>query len=273
VHARSLPDLWSGRFVRPAGPESSVPLRRRCCLEASRQGARATPGLDRRAALKLGHELERWHSATGQDGGGGDDPALFDFDGTVTFADTFTPFILGAVSPARLAFGKLALSPLVLAYKVNLLSVSRLRRSIVRFGFQGRRYAEVQAAGTEYSRGPLARAVRAEALQRIGWHQARGDVVVIVSASLDVYLSPWCRALGVELICSELEERRGVLTGGYRNGDCSGDEKARRVRERHDLKRFRTIYAYGDTHEDDAMLALAHRRFYRWRELRDEPSL
>jgi HAD superfamily phosphoserine phosphatase-like hydrolase len=111
--------------------------------------------------------------------------------------------------------------------------------------------------------------VREKAIARIRWHQAQGDEVVVVSASLHVYLSDWCRQLGVELICTELEEQQGVLTGRYRNGDCCGHEKARRVQQRYDLREFASVYAYGDTKEDEAMLELASQRYYRWRELMD----
>jgi phosphatidylglycerophosphatase C len=193
--------------------------------------------------------------------------ALFDFDGTITSRDTFTPFVFHAVAPARLATGKLVLSPLIAAYKLGFLSASRMRRSIVHFGFRGRRETEVRQAGLEYARNQLASVLRATALERIRWHQAQGDLVVVVSASLDVYLAEWCRQLGVDLICSELEAADGVLTGRYRSGDCTGPEKARRVRERYDLRRFDVVYAYGDTPEDDAMLRLANKRVYRWREL------
>jgi HAD superfamily hydrolase (TIGR01490 family) len=195
--------------------------------------------------------------------------ALFDFDGTITTRDTFTPFILKAVSPTRMAIGKVVLSPLIAAYKLGLLPASLMRRAVVRFGFRGRRGDEVHAAGREYSRNHLARVVRHNALHRIRWHQARGDVVVVVSASLDVYLGDWCRDLGVDLICTELEERQGRLTGRYRGGDCTGGEKARRVREQYDLTSFAAVYAYGDTPEDEAMLELANQRYYRWPGLND----
>lgn len=195
--------------------------------------------------------------------------ALFDFDGTITSKDTFTPFIFHAVEPARMAVGKVVLSPLIVAYKLGVLSASRMRRSIVRFGFRGRLDTDVRKAGLEYSRSRLGRVVRAKALERIRWHQEQGDKVVVVSASLDVYLADWCQQLGVELICTELEQNQGVLTGRYRDGDCSGQEKARRVRQRYDLREFGTIYAYGDTSEDEAMLGLATQRFYRWSELVD----
>ena len=195
--------------------------------------------------------------------------ALFEFDGTITSKDTFTPFIFHAVEPLRMAVGKVLLSPLVAAYKLGFLSPSGMRRSIVHFGFRGRSEADVRRAGIEYSRRRLAPVVRAEALDRIRWHQAQGDEVVVVSASLDVYLEDWCQKLGVEVICTELEARHGMLTGRYRNGDCAGREKARRVQQRYDLETFGIVFAYGDTAEDRAMLDLATRRFYRWREIVD----
>lgn len=189
--------------------------------------------------------------------------ALFDFDGTITSEDTFTPFIFYAVEPRRLCVGKVVLSPLVALYRLGILSASAMRRSIVRFGFRGRRADDVRAAGREYSRSRLALVTRAKALARIHWHQAQGDEVVVVSASLDVYLRDWCAQLGVQLICTELEEANGVLTGRYLNGDCSGPEKARRIEQRYDLKQYGIVYAYGDTAEDEAMLRLADERYYR----------
>lgn len=196
--------------------------------------------------------------------------ALFDFDGTITSSDTFAPFIFYAATPARIAIGRIVLSPLIVAYKLRMLSPSRMRRSAARFVFRGRRESEVRQAGVEYARSRLASVVRPHALERIRWHQAQGDEVVVVSASLDVYLGDWCRQLGVNLICTELAVQEGVLTGHYRDGDCCGSEKAKRVQERYDLRRFSVVYAYGDTREDDALLGLASKRFYRWRELATE---
>ncbi|MDE2086073.1 MAG: HAD family hydrolase, partial [Xanthomonadaceae bacterium] len=71
------------------------------------------------------------------------------------------------------------------------------------------------------------------------------------------------RQHGLELVCSILEIRNGRLTGGYHGAQCVGEEKARRVRERYDLAAYAQCHASGDTHEDEAMLALAHKRFYR----------
>jgi phosphatidylglycerophosphatase C len=204
------------------------------------------------------------------DGGANDtmqNLALFDFDGTITHADTFTPFIYYAVKPWRMAIGKLLLGPLIAAYKLGILPASAMRALSVRVGFCGRGEAEIREAGRRYANSELPSVVRKQALERIAWHQAEGDVVVVVSASLDVYLRDWCDGLGLKLICTQLEARSGVLSGRYLGGDCTGHEKARRVRDQFDLGRFPIIYAYGDTTEDSEMLALAHRKYFRWKEL------
>ena len=97
--------------------------------------------------------------------------------------------------------------------------------------------------------------------------------MVVVSASLDVYLKPWCEAHHLDLICTELEVRAGTLTGGYRRGDCSAADKVTRLRERYDLARYPVIYAYGDTDEDREMLDIAHEKYFRWQKLDEGASL
>jgi phosphatidylglycerophosphatase C len=70
--------------------------------------------------------------------------------------------------------------------------------------------------------------------------------------------------MGVDVICTQLEERRGAFTGRYVRGDCCGVEKVRRIRERYDLACYAIVYAYGDTEEDREMLELAHEKYYQW---------
>jgi phosphatidylglycerophosphatase C len=195
--------------------------------------------------------------------------ALFDFDGTITEGDTFTAFLRFAVRRRRIMLGAVPVSPVVLCYRLGLISARHARPIVSRVGLQGERADSVRELGRRYAAEVLPRVVRSRALERIHWHQAQGDTVVVVSASLDAYLGPWCDSIGIGRICTELEERDGRLTGKYRHGDCSGSAKVRRIRERYDLSRYPVIYAYGDTDDDREMLELAHRKYYRWREIAD----
>ena len=96
----------------------------------------------------------------------------------------------------------------------------------------GRRAEDVRAHGRRYARDILPGVVRPHALERITWHKGQGDTVVVVSASLDAYVVPWCASLGVDAICTALDERDGVLTGRYAGGECSAPAKVQRIRER-----------------------------------------
>ncbi len=193
--------------------------------------------------------------------------ALFDFDGTVTSTDTWTPFMRFAVRPARMHAGQLLLLPVAVGYRLGMISASRGRRMAARIGFQGEEATAVRQLGAEYAATVLPATLRQSALDRIEWHKSQGDDVVVVSASLNVYLGPWCDGQGVDYICTTLEERDGRLTGSYFQGDCSGPEKVRRILERYELARYAIVYAYGDSVEDREMLELAHKKYYRWTEI------
>jgi HAD superfamily hydrolase (TIGR01490 family) len=189
--------------------------------------------------------------------------ALFDFDGTITNRETFGDFMNVAVSPSRLLLGKLLLWPWIIGYKLGICSGSRARAVIVRFAFAGVSLDVVERCGVEFAHGRLCSVLRADMLDRIEWHKSRGDTVVVVSGGFDVYLRHWCAARQIALICSVLDHHKGVLSGRYAGRQCVLEEKARRVRAAYDLTVYERIYAYGDTQEDLALLALAHERYYR----------
>ena len=195
------------------------------------------------------------------------DLALFDFDGTITTAGTYPGFIRRAVRPRRKVIGAVLLGPVILAYRAGLLSERAIRRALSGVVFWREEPDRIASLGARYAVDTLPTMLRPEALERIAWHRERGDHVVVVSASLDVYLEPWCHAMGLDVICSRLEARGGLLTGRYLDGDCCGEVKAQRIRESYALATFDTIYAYGDTDEDGPMLAIADKPFFRWQPL------
>jgi len=81
--------------------------------------------------------------------------------------------------------------------------------------------------------------------------------VVLVSASIDVYLGPLCKLLNIELICTETQIKNGMVTGYYSTPDCSSEQKKLRVHQQYTLQHYHQIYAYGNSSEDLDMLSLA----------------
>jgi phosphatidylglycerophosphatase C len=201
------------------------------------------------------------------------DLALIDFDGTITTRGVYPEFLWFAVPRRRQLTAGILVSPAVAAYKCRLLSEPSVRNVLSRASFLGEDPARVRALGEQFVMDVLPDMIRPVALERIAWHKDRGDRVVVVSASLDAYLIPWCRALALDLICTELEiAPNGRLTGRYVRGDCYGQEKVRRIRERLPLADYGAIYAYGDTEDDRPMLDLADRKYFRWQEVDEMPA-
>lgn len=193
--------------------------------------------------------------------------ALFDFDGTITFEDTFTSFVLSSTPTYRKRIGQVLLLPFIIGYKIRLISPSFMRRLVLKLAFKGLDKRMIDAYGIMHATHFLPQVIRDEALEKLQWHQANGDYIVVVSASLDVYLSQWCKSMNIQLLCNTLEEVQGKLTGRLAQPDCCGVEKVKRIKHFLSLHSFDHIYAYGDTAEDLAMLKLADSQYYQWRKI------
>ena len=192
------------------------------------------------------------------------DLALFDFDGTITERETMPDFMRAAVRPGRLIVGKLIFMPLVLGYKLGVISGSIVRAAICRFGFWGIPSAELEQHGLAFAEQFLPSVLRPQAMERIAWHKSRGDRIVVVSGGLDLYLAHWAKTHNLEVLCSSLEQREGRFTGRYRGSQCVRAEKVRRVQEALNAGSYEKVFAYGDTPEDHELLAMADEAYYQW---------
>jgi HAD superfamily hydrolase (TIGR01490 family) len=191
--------------------------------------------------------------------------ALFDFDGTLTTSESFPDFLRRVVPKPRRYWGGVLVAPLVLAYRLRLLSGRVVRAAILRIAVRGLDAASVAAQGRCYARDAVPTTLRPDMLAQLRRHRDRGDVVVVVSGTFDICIRAWCEAEGVACLASALEHRAGRLTGRYDGRQCVGEDKVRRLRDRYDLSAFTRIHAYGDTVEDVPMLALADEAIYRGR--------
>lgn len=190
--------------------------------------------------------------------------ALFDFDGTITDEDMFTLFLNYSASGSRKWLGKVVIMPFYVLYKAGIISARRIRPIASFIAFSGRETKQVQALGEHFARDVIPRHLRREAQNKLDWHRQQADTIVVVSASLNAYLKPWCKAHSYHLLCSEILSDKARMNGLYRNGDCSLERKAARVRETFNLSQYKAIYAYGDTHEDIPMLKLADHAMLNW---------
>ncbi len=70
--------------------------------------------------------------------------AFFDFDGTITSTDSYTPFIFQTIPASRMKKGEFLLAPYILGYRLKLIRGTVLRSKIFKLGFAGLDVNEIQ---------------------------------------------------------------------------------------------------------------------------------
>ena len=189
--------------------------------------------------------------------------ALFDFDGTLTSKDSLSDFIQYAVGKPAYYFGLILLSPVLLVYLSGLIRNDVAKQKLMARYFKGWSFERYQQVANDYSRSEIEKIVRQQAIEKLNWHQQQGDRVIIVSASMEDWLKPWCDSKGVELLATRLMTENGIISGEFATPNCHGKEKVKRVRELLNLSDYDRIFAYGDSSGDTEMLAIADEGFYR----------
>jgi len=182
--------------------------------------------------------------------------AAFDFDGTLTYIHTMVRFLIRTHGLRRV---------LVVTCRALMHSRSRdqLKITVVGALFKGMPYARCEMLGERYAHSLRAH-LRPAAIERLRWHQKRGDTTVIVSASLNLYLRPVARdldiddVLGVELMVDECGRFTGLIVHDANN---RGPEKVVRLaqwmRGRFGAGTDLELWAYGDDAGDREMLNAA----------------
>ena len=183
--------------------------------------------------------------------------ALFDFDGTLYPHDSFTGFIFYALKKRHIIWRGLRILPWITAYYLKIYPAHRMRPKLYASMFKDSDAEEILQLAQEYAATLIAKLDPA-LFNQLKQHQQLGHDVVLVSASVDLYLKPVCRYLNIDLICSEVEIKAGKITGFYQTADCSNEQKKIRILEKYNLENYAEIYAYGNSDEDEEMLSLAN---------------
>ena len=188
---------------------------------------------------------------------------FFDFDGTITTDDSLLKFIRFVVGDRRFLLGLVVLSPMLVLYKLKLIPNYKAKQYMLSWFFKGMSKDDFLKVANEYSLVHIDKILRPKAIEKINWHKNQGHKVVVVSASIEFWLRPWCEKNGLELIATKLEIKDDIVTGKLLSKNCYGVEKVNRIKEIYNLKDFEYIYSYGDSSGDKQMLELAHEKFYK----------
>jgi len=189
--------------------------------------------------------------------------AVFDLDGTITRSDTMGPFLWGYLW--RRPWRVLRLVAVLSAACMFVLNRDRgaLKGAVIRAILGGVARAPLERWAEQFVAQLIPRGLFAEALAAIAQHRARGDHLLLMSASTDLYVPRIARMLGFEqVICTQVRWRPdGRLDGRLANINCRGEEKRRCLAEVLARGRPDRIYAYGNSSSDLDHMALADEAF------------
>lgn len=187
---------------------------------------------------------------------------LFDFDGTITTKDTLLEFIKFYHGSTRWFFGFAINSPWLVLMKLKLIPNWRAKEKILEWFFAGETLQRFNEVSAMFCRDVVPGLIRPDALKTIRQYQSEGATVVVVSASAENWVDPWCKAYELPCLATRLTVKDNRLTGRISGKNCYGPEKEARIRAAYTLDDYDEIIAYGDSSGDREMLALAAQQFY-----------
>jgi HAD superfamily hydrolase (TIGR01490 family) len=189
--------------------------------------------------------------------------AVFDLDGTITRFDTLGPYLTRCLARRPWRALRLALVlPALARYCIDR-DRGALKGAVLHAALGGlsRRWLATRTA--RFVAWLQRRGLFREALAAIQVHRDRGDALVLMSASVDLYVPQVGQALGFgQTICSTVLWRAdGRLEGHLQGPNCRGEEKRRRLETLVERERPSRLYAYGNSASDVPHLLLAQEGF------------
>ena len=186
--------------------------------------------------------------------------AAFDVDGTITRRDCVVPFLRRVAGTATLGRRLVAQTPTVsaLAWRRDR---DGLKAAAAAAAFTGQPIDRIQEIADDFARSVHSSGLRDDIVALLDDHRERGDTVVLVSASFELYLRPLAELLGADdVLAARLEvDPDGLLTGKLAGANCRGPEKVVRLHawldEHAGGRTGAHVTAYGDSAGDRELLA------------------
>jgi phosphatidylglycerophosphatase C len=176
--------------------------------------------------------------------------AVFDLDGTLTRRDTLWPYLRGwARRHPRPGFWAQVLGALG-RYALDR-DRGLLKSRLIRIAMGGATREAVQVWTLDYVAGLDSAEFCPGALDAIARHRAAGDRLVLLSASVDLYVPHIGRRFGFdETICTEVAWREGQLDGALASENRRAAEKRRCIEALRSRFPGARLTAYGNARSD-----------------------
>ena len=181
--------------------------------------------------------------------------AVFDLDGTITRRDTFLPYLRGWLRHHPHRSWMWATVTALCRYAFSDRDRGGLKTNLIRGLMAGATEAEVSDWSREFVDGLDHEMLCPGALEAIERHRSAGDRLVLLSASVDLYVPRIGARFGFdETICTGVAWRGGHLDGALTTPNRRGGEKLHCVESLRARFPGIAIAAYGNSGSDLAHL-------------------
>lgn len=209
---------------------------------------------------------------------------VFDFDGTLTHADTLLAFIRFACGPMRMLLGFALYAPLLVLMKLKLYPNYKAKQKVFAHFFRGMTLTRFDALCTAFAQQGE-HLLRPAARNFINTVRSEAYAMAIVSASIDNWVRPFAEmylqsdnaqdksqgnvqnnkpSLPIIVLGTKVEvDAAGCLTGRFATPNCYGLEKVRRIEAVWPHREQYDVSAFGDSRGDKEMLAYADQGYFK----------
>lgn len=209
---------------------------------------------------------------------------VFDFDGTLTHADTLLAFIRFACGPVRMCMGFVLYAPLLVLMKLKLYPNYKAKQKVFAHFFRGMTLTRFDALCTAFAQQGE-HLLRPAARNFINTVRPEAYAMAIVSASIDNWVRPFAEmylqsdnaqdksqgnvqdhkpSSPIIVLGTKVEvDAAGCLTGRFSTPNCYGPEKVRRIEAVWPHREQYDVSAFGDSRGDKEMLAYADQGYFK----------
>jgi HAD superfamily hydrolase (TIGR01490 family) len=155
--------------------------------------------------------------------------AIFDLDGTITRHDTLVPYVFGFLARHPWRMPRLALAlPAAIRFAFER-DRGQLKSALIQAALGGVTRSQLSEWNATFIPALLAGGTFERARERINAHRSAGDRLILMSASVDLYVPEIGRALGFEeTICTQVRwHDDDTLDGSLSCANRRGEEKTR----------------------------------------------
>jgi len=184
--------------------------------------------------------------------------ALFDFDGTLTTKDSLNEFLKYSVGIKTYFYKLICFSPIFLGYKLGIIPNDKAKQKLLKLFFKDWDEKKFRKVALDFSTTNLKEILNHEIYNKLIDMKNDGYRIIIISASIECWLKPWCDLHEVELLATKLKFENSKLTGELSTPNCYGKEKVNRLKKHLNINEYDEIVSFGDSKGDEYMFQISH---------------